>query len=220
MLCCSTNKKGSKILLAETLFEKEVDVIRTLAEETSLTFDFIPVDPETGVLNYEILKNLKEHELSLISGFVFPQVNSMGLLEDVDLLADFCSSNQIRSIACIDPMLLGTGGLKPPTNFGEKGADFIVGEAQHLAIGANFGGPGLGLFGCRHNQTNTQDLRSSPGRYIGKAKDENGRDCFVMILSTREQHIRKEKATSNVCSNQAFLATLAGASLLAKGKMD
>ena len=219
-ICCAvrTNKKGSKILLAETLFEKEVDVIRTLAEETSLTFDFIPVDPETGVLNYEILKNLKEHELSLISGFVFPQVNSMGLLEDVDLLADFCSSNQIRSIACIDPMLLGTGGLKPPTNFGEKGADFIVGEAQHLAIGANFGGPGLGLFGCRHNQTNTRDLRSSPGRYIGKAKDENGRDCFVMILSTREQHIRKEKATSNVCSNQAFLATLAGASLLAKGE--
>ena len=57
-----------------------------------------------------------------------------------------------------------------------------------------------------------------PGRYIGKAKDLNGRDCFVMVLSTREQHIRKEKATSNVCSNQAFLATLAGAALLGKGE--
>ena len=115
-------------------------------------------------------------------------------------------------------MLLGSGGLKPPTDFGENGADFIVGEAQHLAIAPNFGGPGLGIFGCRHNDQNKKDLRSTPGRYIGKAKDFNGRDCFVMVLSTREQHIRKEKATSNVCSNQAFLATLAGASLLAKGE--
>ena len=61
-------------------------------------------------------------------------------------------------------------GIKPPIEFGEKGADFIVGEAQHLAIEPNFGGPGLGIFGCRHNDTNKKDLRASPGRYIGKAK--------------------------------------------------
>ena len=79
-------------------------------------------------------------------------------------------------------------------------------------------GSGLGLFGCRYNKTTSKDLRSTPGRYIGKAKDSQGRDCFVMVLSTREQHIRKEKATSNVCSNQAFLASLAGANLLAKGE--
>ena len=115
-------------------------------------------------------------------------------------------------------MLLATGGLKPPTEFGETGIDFIAGEAQHLAIPPSFGGPGLGLFGCRYNKTTSKDLRSTPGRYIGKAKDSQGRDCFVMVLSTREQHIRKEKATSNVCSNQAFLASLAGANLLAKGR--
>ena len=116
-------------------------------------------------------------------------------------------------------MLLASGGLKAPSDFGEHadGADFIAGDAQHLATPPSFGGPGLGIFGCRFNAQNKSDLRNSPGRYVGKAQDLNGRDCFVMVLSTREQHIRKEKATSNVCSNQAFLATLAGAHLLLKG---
>ncbi|MGA1115540.1 MAG: aminomethyl-transferring glycine dehydrogenase subunit GcvPB, partial [Opitutales bacterium] len=116
------------------------------------------------------------------------------------------------------PMLLATGGLKTPSNFGSGGVDFIAGEAQHLAIPPSFGGPGLGLFGSRYNEHSKKDLRNTPGRYIGKAKDSQNRDCFVMVLSTREQHIRKEKATSNVCSNQAFLATIAGANLLAKGE--
>jgi len=213
-----TNKKGGIVLLAGTLFDSEVKVINTLSEETSLKFIHVPINPETGLLNYDWLEKLATKEKEQISAFVFPQINSLGLLENVDFLTDFAFFNKIRSIACIDPILLGNGGIKPPTEFGEKGADFIVGEAQHLAIEPNFGGPGLGIFGCRHNDTNKKDLRSTPGRYIGKAKDLNGRDCFVMVLSTREQHIRKEKATSNVCSNQAFLATLAGAALLGKGE--
>ena len=163
-----------------------------------------------------IEKELKDHA-NQYSAFVFPQVNALGLLENVDALTDFCQQSGVRSIASIDPYLLASGGLKPPVEFGEQGADFIIGDAQHLAIGANFGGPGLGLFGCRSNEGNKRDLRHTPGRYIGQAKDISGRDCFVMVLSTREQHIRKEKATSNVCSNQAFLATLAGANLLSKG---
>ena len=73
----------------------------------------------------------------------------------------------MRSIASIDPMLLATEGLKPPTNFGSEGVDFIAGEAQHLAIPPSFGGPGLGLFGCRFNEERKKDLRSTPGRYIG-----------------------------------------------------
>ena len=212
-----TNKCGNKILLANSLFESELDVIKTLSEETELEFVYAPLDSKTGLLQYSWLEALNNDDSKDISAFVFPQVNSLGLLENVDFLTDFARSHGIRSIACIDPMLLANGGLKPPTDFGADGADFIVGEAQHLAIQPNFGGPGLGLFGCRHNEKNKKDLRATPGRYIGKAKDLNGRDCFVMVLSTREQHIRKEKATSNVCSNQAFLATLAGASLLAKG---
>ncbi len=215
---CRTNPRGRKVLLASSLFESDLEVIQTLAKETDLEFLMPPFNSRTGLIDHDWLNNMDEVELKKVSAFVFPQVNSLGLLEDVDFLCDFSRSHGIRSIASIDPMLLGAGGLKPPTEFGENGADFLVGEAQHLAIPPNFGGPGLGIFGCRHNEKNKKDLRATPGRYVGKAKDLNGRDCFVMVLSTREQHIRKEKATSNVCSNQAFLATLAGASLLAKGE--
>ena len=178
-----------------------------------------PIDPNTGRLNYDQLELILEEGHAQISALVFPQVNSLGLLEDVDRLSDLASKWSIPAIAVIDPMLLVTGGLKPPSEFGSNGVDFIAGEAQHLAIPPSFGGPGLGLFGSRYNESARKDLRNTPGRYIGRAKDSQGRDCFVMVLSTREQHIRKEKATSNVCSNQAFLATIAGANLLSKGEI-
>lgn len=99
----------------------------------------------------------------------------------------------------------------------KQGADLLVAEAQHLAIGPNFGGPGLGVFGIRYNEKNKTMIRQTSGRFIGLAKDNNGRVCKSIILSTREQHIRREKATSNICSNQSFVATLCGAAILSKG---
>ena len=214
-----TSGRGGKILLAESLFDEDVEVLKTLAKETQIRFSLAKIHPASGVLDFSSLETIDEDETGEYSAFVFPQVNKFGLLENVDALTDFARERGMRSIASIDPMLLATGGLKPPSEFGEEGADFIAGEAQHLAIPPSFGGPGLGLFGCRFNEERKKDLRSTPGRYVGRAKDVNGRDCFVMVLSTREQHIRKEKATSNICSNQAFLSTLAGASLLAKGEL-
>ncbi|HQU09152.1 MAG TPA: hypothetical protein PLV25_04235, partial [Opitutales bacterium] len=153
-----------------------------------------------------------------LAAFAFPQVNHLGLLEDVDKCTDWAQEFGAISIAIIDPILLATGGLKSPTNFGKEGARILVGEAQHLALGPNFGGPGLGVFGVRFNEHNKTDIRATPGRYVGKALDMQGRPCSVMVLSTREQHIRREKATSNICSNQAFVATLVGASILARGE--
>jgi glycine dehydrogenase len=213
-----SRKRAGKVLLAESLFGEDISFLQTHATGTDLEFQFSPLCPSTGRLDYEKFAQLIQTQHHEISAFVFPQVNSLGLLEEVDLLTNLASQHSIPTIAVIDPMHLVSGGLKPPTDFGEHGADFIAGEAQHLAIPPSFGGPGLGLFGCRHNDQVKKDLRNTPGRYIGRAKDTQGRDCFVMVLSTREQHIRKEKATSNVCSNQAFLATIAGANLLAKGE--
>lgn len=213
-----TSTRGHKVLLAESLFEADIEVLETLAEETGIEFSLAKICPSAGRLDLPRLEASKQEETEEYAAFVFPQSNKFGLLENVDALADFAAERGMRSIASIDPMLLATGGLKPPTDFGKDGVDFIAGEAQHLAIPPSFGGPGLGIFGCRFNEDRKKDLRSTPGRYVGRAKDINGRDCFVMVLSTREQHIRKEKATSNICSNQAFLATLAGASLLAKGE--
>jgi len=214
-----SRKRNGSALLAETLFPEDISFLQTHAQGTDLHFNLSPLNPKTGTLDYCHLEAFLEENNQEISAFVFPQVNALGLLEDVDRLTNLASKWDIPTVAVIDPMLLATGGLKPPTEFGAGGVDFIAGEAQHLAIPPSFGGPGLGLFGCRYNEQAKKDLRNTPGRYIGKAKDSQGRDCFVMVLSTREQHIRKEKATSNVCSNQAFLATLAGANLLAKGEI-
>jgi len=213
-----SRKRKGPVLLADSMFDSDLSFLQTHANGTDLTFCKAPLDPATGLIDLNHLKQFFSENHDSIAAFVFPQVNHLGLLEKVDELSDLASQWDIPSIGIIDPMLIVSGGLKPPTEFGKKGVDFIAGEAQHLALNPSFGGPGLGLFGCRYNETSRTDLRNSPGRYVGKAKDSQGRDCFVMVLSTREQHIRKEKATSNVCSNQAFLATIAAANLLAKGE--
>ena len=219
-ICCSARlkRRGKKALVAETLFPGDLEVLCTLVEDTDLTLTFAPVDPSSGRLDLNAIREKAKALGDDLACIVFPQVNAFGLLEEVDELTDLAREARAKSVACIDPMLLATGGLKPPSEFGEEGADLIAGEAQHLAIRPNFGGPGLGLFGARHNAKVRNDVRSTPGRFVGKAKDLEGRECLVMVLSTREQHIRKERATSNVCSNQAFLATLAGVATLAKGE--
>jgi glycine dehydrogenase len=113
-----TSKKPSRILLASSLFPQEIEVLETLAKETEIKFDFLTLNHSTGRCDYQALSSLKIEDVSQYSAFVFPQVNSLGVLEDVDLLTDFCEDNKIRSIACIDPFLLGDGGLKPPVEFG------------------------------------------------------------------------------------------------------
>jgi glycine dehydrogenase len=135
-------------------------------------------------------------------------------LEDVDALTDLANSYQLHSIAIIDPMLLASGGLLPSLRYQTEGVTFIVGEGQHLALPPSFGGPGLGIFGVRYNPKNRSDIRATPGRYVGHASDVKGRPCKTLILSTREQHIRREKATSNICSNQAFGVTVGAALML------
>ena len=211
-------RKADTAIIPEALYPPDLEVLDTLAEETGISLVKVPLDVETGRISIKSLKDEVDSLGDQLAAVVFPQVNALGILEDVDALTDFCNEAEVKSIAVIDPMLLGTGGLKPPVEFGKEGADMIVGEGQHLAIGPNFGGPGLGIFGIRFNNDVKNAVRHTPGRYVGKAKDINGRDCRVMVLSTREQHIRKEKATSNICSNQAFLATLAGAAILARGE--
>ncbi len=217
--CCALRlrRKSDTLLVSEGIYPGDLEVLQTLTGDTEVRVETLPLDPKTGHLDPE---TARQHIAELgpdLAAFAFPQVNYLGIFEPVDALTDACSETGARSIAIIDPMHLVNGALKPPVAFGEHGADMIVGEGQHLAIGPNFGGPGLGLFGVRYHEKEKNAIRQSPGRYIGKARDREGRDCRVMILSTREQHIRKDKATSNICSNQAFLATLAGAATLAKG---
>jgi len=202
-----------KVLVSEGIYPGDWEVLKTLSKETPLEIVSFPLGTD-GRIDMEKLNSLLDDQVSAIA---FPQVNSIGKLEDVNALVKLSKQKDILSIGIIDPHLLSKNGLIPPAKWGETGCDMIVGEGQNLGIGPNFGGPGLGLFGIRYNDQNKTAIRSSAGRFVGQAKDEEGKDCLVMVLSTREQHIRREKATSNICSNQSFLATIVGASLLAKG---
>jgi glycine dehydrogenase len=207
----------SAALIPDTLYAGDLEVLATLAEGTEIELIRVPADPTTGLIDPVALDIAAGQAADRLAAIVFPQVNTFGLLEEIDSLTDFAAERGLKAIAVIDPLLLAPGGLKAPCDFGEKGADIIVGEAQHLALAPNFGGPGLGLFGVRFSAKDRNGVRAAPGRFIGKAKDIAGRECRVGVLSTREQHIRKDKATSNICSNQAFIATLVGAALLERG---
>ena len=217
---CAAIRMGrgkSVALIPETLYPGDLEVLETLAEGTEVELIRVPVDAATGLIDQVALQAATQAAGTRLAAIVFPHVNTFGLIEAVDALTDLAVELKVKSIAVIDPMLLGPGGLKAPSEFGANGVDIIVGEAHHLALAPNFGGPGLGLFGVRFSAKDRAGVRAAPGRFIGKAKDSSGRDCRVGVLSTREQHIRKDKATSNICSNQAFVATLVGAALLERG---
>lgn len=206
------------VIVAENIYPGDKEVLDTMAAETSLNIVYAPIDKESSKIDIkELAKILGDNPDTC--AFAFPQINCFGQVEDFDLLTDLAHEKGLLTIAIIDPAALANDGLKEPANWGKnkEGADILVGEGQHLTIPMNFGGPGLGIFGVRNNEKSKNGLRASAGRYIGKTVDEFGKECKSIILSTREQHIRREKATSNICSNQSFVASACGASILARG---
>lgn len=205
-------KNANTVIVAESLYSGDLQVLDTHAKETGLIIKRAPLDATTGTLD---LAKLEAMIVDGVAAVAFPQLNSLGNMENVDALTDLCAKKNVKSIGIIDPMLMNA--LKAPVHFGANGTDMVVAEGQHLALGPNFGGPGLGVFAIRYNDKDKNAIRSTAGRYVGKTVDNQGRECKALILSTREQHIRREKATSNICSNQSFVASLAGACLLSRG---
>jgi glycine dehydrogenase subunit 1 len=133
--------------------------------------------------------------------------NFLGQIQDLSSLADRVHAAGALLLVAVEPVSLGL--LKPP---GEMGADIVVGEGQGLGNGLNFGGPYLGFFACRQ-----KDVRKMAGRLVGETVDTEGRRGFVLTLSTREQHIRRERATSNICTNQALCALAMAVHMAALG---
>ena len=133
--------------------------------------------------------------------------NFFGCLEEVEALADVAQAQRALFVVSFDPISLGL--LKRP---GQYGADIAVAEGQCLGNPMGYGGPYLGMLACRE-----EFVRKMPGRLVGQTVDRNGKRCWVLTLQTREQHIRREKATSNICTNQGLLALRATVYLAALG---
>jgi glycine dehydrogenase subunit 1 len=154
------------------------------------------------------LDSLKDLLSEKISGVYIENPNMLGLFDEGALrIKDMMDSKQILVVG-VNPMTLSIA--KPP---GQYGADIVVGDAQPLGIHMSYGGPSVGIFA-----TSMKNVRKMPGRIIGATKDSEGRRAFAMTLSTREQHIRRERATSNICTNEALTSIMAAAYMAALGK--
>ena len=212
-------KTKKTVMVSGGIYPGDLEALLTHAQGTAMNIAVVPMDKTRGILDTEALSRIIERHRDDLAAFAFAQTNHFGNIERFHSHTDICRREGIASVALVDPLLNADGGLVPPSLWGSegRGTTMFVGEGQHLCLGPNYGGPGLGIFGIRFNDEDKHLIRHTAGRFVGKAQDKRGRDCFCMVLSTREQHIRRQRATSNICSNQSFVATLVGASLLSKG---
>lgn len=195
--------RRDRFVIADTLHPQYREVVESYTRQLGLTLDYAP-HTEAGTLDLNALRIDKT-----TAAVVVQSPNFFGHIEDLQAIADAAhQAGALFIVAFSEAMSLGA--LKSP---GACGADIVVGEAQSFGIPLSFGGPYCGLFA-----TNEKFVRQMPGRLAGEAFDHDGRRGFVLTLSTREQHIRREKATSNICTNQGLFALMATVYLATMGK--
>ena len=158
-----TSGRDGKILLAESLFDEDVEVLETLAKETQIRFSLAKIHPASGVLDFSSLETTDEDETVEYSAFVFPQVNKFGLLENADALTDFAREARHAFDRIDRPHAFGHRGLKPPSEFGDERVLISLREKPNTWPYPFFRRPEAGLFGCRFNEERKKDLRSTPG---------------------------------------------------------
>ena len=182
--------KKKTILLSSTINSKYIDVVKTYLSNRGVNIYLIPDDN-----SYTSIKEIEKYNLSDIACIVIQSPNNYGLIENWSKWSDKIKSETLL-IGVSDPMVLPI--IKSP---GECGVDIYCGEGQSLGNYMNLGGPVLGLIA-----TNRKYVRKMPGRIIGKTEDLDGKEGYVLTLQAREQHIRRDKANSNICTNQSLLA--------------
>jgi len=193
-------KKGKRFLVPRAMKGSRSGVLKNYVSGAGIEIVEVEFDKITGQLDIDDLKN-KINEDTI--GLYVETPNSFGIFEEkMDDLRNIMENKML--VAGVDPISLAI--TRPP---GEYGADLVIGDGQTLGNPVNFGGPHLGFFACRKKY-----VRKMPGRIVGLSHDAEGRQAYCMTLQTREQHIRREKATSNICSNEA-LTTLAAAVYMA-----
>ncbi|MBX5463567.1 MAG: aminomethyl-transferring glycine dehydrogenase subunit GcvPA [Steroidobacteraceae bacterium] len=191
--------KSQRILIASTVHPHYRKVASTMASNQGLRFEELPYSPNDG---RTLASALAPYEGQDITALVIQQPNFFGTLEDVDTLTDWAHARGILVIAVVNPISLAL--LKPPGEWGTRGADIAVGDGQPLGVPLSSGGPYFGFM-----TTRMEFVRQMPGRIVGRTLDANGREGFTLTLQAREQHIRRAKATSNICTNQGLLVTAA-----------
>lgn len=197
-----TGKK--RVIVSRAVHPESRSVLKTYAYGQNVELVEVGVNSE-GVTDTEALQTLVNDQTAAI---IVQYPNFFGSVEDLAAIEAIAHGSGALLISSSNPLALGV--LEAP---GKLGADIVVGDMQPFGIPASFGGPHCGYFA-----TTTKLMRKMPGRIVGQTKDENGKRGFVLTLQAREQHIRREKATSNICSNQALLALAAAITLTALGK--
>jgi len=195
------NRKSQslRILMPRTVHPHYRKVAVTMAGNQGLRFEEVPYDSASGCTPLAALQKYANDDAAAL---VIQQPNFFGQLEDVDALTDWAHGRGLFVIAVVNPTSLAL--LKPPGQWGSKGADIAVGEGQPLGVPLASGGPYFGFM-----TTRMEYVRQMPGRIVGRTLDQSGREGFTLTLQAREQHIRRAKATSNICTNQGLLVTAA-----------
>lgn len=190
--------KTKRILMPRTVHPHYRKVAHTITHHQGITFDELEYDREGGHIDITSLPK----DPGDFTALVIPQPNFFGVLEDIDALTNWAHEHNALVIAVVNPMSLAI--LKPPGKWGEIGADIVCGDGQPMGAPLSSGGPYFGIMCCRKDY-----VRQMPGRIIGRTTDLDGKTGFALTLQAREQHIRRSKATSNICTNQGLLVTAA-----------
>ena len=199
LMAVRSHKSSRRILMPATVHPVYRSVVRAIVRNQGIEVVELPYCRESG---RTLMESLDEFGKEDFAALVIPQPNFFGVLEEVDSLTNWTHSKNALAIGVVNPMALAL--LTPPGEWGDKGADVAVGEGQPLGIPLSSGGPYFGFMACKQAL-----VRQMPGRIIGRTTDQDGKPGFVLTLQAREQHIRRSKATSNICTNQGLMVTAA-----------
>ena len=205
LMAVAAGKKANRVLVSETVSADIRKVLNTYALHQGI--ELATITAEDGVTKLSALNSLLQ-SLDGVAGVIVQQPNAYGIIEDFTGFADAC--HERKALFVVNSVAADLALLKTP---GEWGADIAVGDGQSLGIPMQFGGPYVGYMCCTEKL-----IRKMPGRIVGMTKDNRGQRAFVLTLQAREQHIRRQKATSNICSNQSLMALFVTVYLSLMGK--
>jgi glycine dehydrogenase subunit 1 len=199
---CMGKKGARRVLVPRSVhpaYRKTLRTIVALQDIEVVEFDFCHGEKEAGGVSPDWLA---KQDFGPFTALAIPQPNYFGVLEDVDALTDWAHAKGALAIGIVNPVSLAV--LKPPGEWGQTGADIVCGDGQPLGVPLSSGGPYFGILACKE-----EFVRQMAGRIVGRTVDLDGKEGFTLTLQAREQHIRRAKATSNICTNQGLLVTAA-----------